>query len=69
MVNVKPRNFDGNTVFAGATWVDLGLEAFWRDKFFFTLLFNVGAQYGSDHFHDRDHALFRQMLGFGYKWR
>jgi hypothetical protein len=55
--------------FAGATWVDLGLEAFWRDAFFFTMLINVGAQYGSKELYYNDHALYRHMLGAGYKWK
>lgn len=68
MLNVKWEN-DGNTEFAGATWIDLGLECFWREKIFFTFLFNVGAQYGSDNLYSDNHALFRQMVGAGYKWR
>jgi|GEM_PF-3567271 len=67
--NGKARHGGGTTDFAGATWLDLGLEAFWRESIFFTLLFNVGAQYGSNDFHRNDHALFRQMFGCGYKWR
>jgi hypothetical protein len=63
-VNVKADGYDGDTGFAGATWVDAGLEAFWKD-IFFTLLFNVGAQYGEG----GGDALFRQMVGAGYKWR
>ena len=55
--------------FAAATWLDLGLEALWREKLFFTLIMNVGAQYGSDRFHDGDHALFRQLFGVGYRFR
>lgn len=54
--------------FAAATWLDLGLESLWRNMFF-TLIINVGAQYGSDDIYYRDHALFRQMFGFGYKFR
>ncbi|MFT3921584.1 MAG: hypothetical protein QM778_03520 [Myxococcales bacterium] len=70
MWNGKGRHAsEGDTRFAGATWVVLGLEAFWREAIFFTLVFNVGAQYGSDSFYYRDHALFRQMVGCGYKWR
>jgi hypothetical protein len=53
--------------FAGATWVDLGLEAYWRNMFFLTLI-NAGAQYGSNSLYYRDHALFRQMFGFGLKF-
>jgi hypothetical protein len=55
--------------FAGATWLDLGLSAFWGQQLFFTLIMNMGAQYGSDELHYRDHALFRQLFGVGYKWR
>jgi hypothetical protein len=53
--------------FAGATWIDVGLEAFWRD-IFFTLIANVGAQYGSNDFRRNDHALYRQLFGAGYKF-
>ena len=53
---------------AAATWVDLGLEAFWRDMFF-TMIINVGAQYGSDRLWQDDRALYRHMFGFGYKFR
>ncbi len=67
--NWRNRNANsGDTRFRGVTWVDLGLEAFWREKIFFTFLFNVGAQYGSSQLHDHDHAVFRQMVGAGYKW-
>ncbi len=69
MLNVKNRDADlADTEFAGATWIDLGLEALWRNMFF-TLMINAGAQYGSDSLYYRDHALFRQMFGFGYKFR
>jgi hypothetical protein len=54
---------------AAATWLDLGLEAFWRDAIFFTMVMNVGAQYGSDSLHYADHALFRQLFGVAYKFR
>jgi hypothetical protein len=54
---------------AGATWLDLGLEAFWRDSIFFTVLMNVGAQYGSDSLHYANHALFRHLFGVAYKFR
>jgi hypothetical protein len=53
---------------AAATWLDLGLEAFWRD-IFFTMVMNVGAQYGSDSLHYANHALFRQLFGVAYKFR
>lgn len=67
--NWKHRDADvSSSHFAGATWIDLGLEALWRNMYF-TLLFNAGAQYGSDRLYYRDHALFRQMVGFGYKFR
>jgi hypothetical protein len=66
MLNYK--NGDGNTEFAAATWLDFGLEAFWKN-IFFTLLFNAGAQYGSNELYYDNHALFRQMLGAGYKWK
>ena len=69
MLNVKNRDIDSaSTNFAGATWVDLGLEAFWRNMFFLTLI-NAGAQYGSNSLYYRDHALFRQMFGWGYKFK
>lgn len=68
MVNGKVRDHDGDTEFAGATWLDFGLEAFWKN-IFFTLLFNAGAQYGSNELHYNNHALFRQMVGAGYKWK
>ena len=55
--------------FAGATWIDLGLEAFWREAIFFTLIMNIGAQYGSDSLHHGRHGLFRHLLGVGYKFR
>lgn len=58
-----------HSYFAGATWVDLGLEAFFRDAIFFTLIMNVGAQYGSDSLHYARHALFRHLVGVGYKFR
>jgi hypothetical protein len=61
------RDYSSN-FFAAATWVDLGLEAFWRNMFF-TMIINVGAQYGSDRLWEDDRALFRQMFGFGYKFR
>lgn len=68
-LNVKNRDVDySSSNFAGATWVDLGLEALWRNMFF-TMLINAGAQYGSNELYWRDHALFRQMFGFGYKFR
>lgn len=54
---------------AGATWLDFGLEAFFRDAIFFTMVMNVGAQYGSDYLHYADHALFRQLFGVAYKFR
>lgn len=60
-------NFDRN-FFYGATWFDVGLEAFWRERFFFTLIMNMGAQYGSNELYRDDHALFRQLFGFGYKF-
>jgi hypothetical protein len=63
-----PTGID-HTYFAGATWLDLGLEAFWRDAIFFTLIMNVGAQYGSDSLHYARHALFRHLIGAGYKFR
>jgi hypothetical protein len=63
-----PTDYTHN-YFAGATWLDLGLEAFWRESLFFTMIMNVGAQYGSDSLHYRDHALFRQLFGVGYKFR
>jgi hypothetical protein len=67
-LNVKNRDFDySSNNFAGATWLDIGLEAFWRNMFFLTLI-NAGAQYGSNSLYYRDHALFRQMFGFGYKF-
>jgi hypothetical protein len=55
--------------FAAQTFLDLGIEAFWRDAIFFTMIVNVGAQYGSDQLYDDDHALYRHMVGAGYKWR
>lgn len=54
---------------AAATWVDLGLEAFWRDEIFFTMVMNIGAQYGSDSLHYANHALFRQLFGVAFKFR
>jgi hypothetical protein len=69
MLHGKNRDFDyRSNDFAAATWIDLGLEAFWRNMFFFTLI-NAGAQYGSHGLYGRNHALFRQMFGFGYKFR
>ena len=59
----------GNNFFYGATWFDVGLEAFWRDSVFFTLIMNVGAQYGSDSLHYARHALFRHLVGVAYKFR
>jgi hypothetical protein len=68
LLNVKNRDADlSSNNFAGATWVDLGLEALWRNMFFLTLI-NAGAQYGSNSLYYRDHALFRQMFGFGFKF-
>jgi hypothetical protein len=68
LLNVKNRDFDAHSNnFAGATWLDLGLEAFWRNMFFLTII-NAGAQYGSNSLYYRDHALFRQMFGWGYKF-
>lgn len=67
--NQHNRRNDGDyTAFAGATWFDIGLEAFWRD-IFFTLIVNVGAQYGSNNFHRYDHALYRQLFGAGFKFK
>lgn len=57
-----------NNEFAAQTWLDLGLEAHWR-QMFFTMLINVGAQYGSNELWREDHALYRHMFGFGYKFR
>jgi hypothetical protein len=69
LLHVKSRDFDAkDNAFAAATWLDLGLEALWRNMFF-TLIINAGAQYDSDKVYYRDHALFRQMVGFGYKLR
>jgi hypothetical protein len=70
MVNHHYRPSDAsNTYFAGATWFDIGLDCFWRESFFFTVIANVGAQYGSDHLHRDNHALYRQLFGFGYKFK
>jgi hypothetical protein len=67
-IGLNNRNNDGDYhAFAGATWFDIGLEAFWR-SIFFTMIMNVGAQYGSNDFHYNDHALFRQLFGAGYKF-
>lgn len=60
--------FDNNE-FYGATWFDVGLEAFWRESIFFTLIMNVGLQYGSNDLYRNDHALFRQLFGAGYKFK
>jgi hypothetical protein len=60
---------NGRNFFYGATWFDVGLEAFWRDSIFFTLIMNIGAQYGSDDLYYQDHALFRQLFGAGYKFK
>jgi hypothetical protein len=68
LLNVKNRDNDAHSNnFAGATWLDLGLEALWRNMFFLTLI-NAGAQYGSNSLYYRDHALFRQTFGWGYKF-
>lgn len=67
-LNVKNRDADASSNnFAAATWLDLGLEALWRNMFFLTII-NAGAQYGSNSLYYRDHALFRQMFGWGYKF-
>jgi hypothetical protein len=50
------------------TFLDLGLEALWRNMFF-TMIINVGAQYGSDRIWENDRGLYRHMFGFGYKFR
>jgi hypothetical protein len=55
--------------FAAATWLDLGLEALFRERIFFTLIMNMGAQYGSDSLHYARHALFRHLVGVAYKFR
>jgi hypothetical protein len=69
MLNGKNKSVnDGDTEFAGATWLDLGLEAFWRNLFF-TMIINAGAQYGSHELYWRNHALYRHMFGVGYKFR
>lgn len=69
LLNLDNRRTDvDRDYFAGATWLDLGLEAFWRD-IFFTLIMNMGAQYGSDSLHYSRHALFRHLVGVGYKFR
>jgi hypothetical protein len=68
LLNVKNRDVDAHSNnFAGATWLDLGLEALWRNMFFLTII-NAGAQYGSNSLYYRDHALFRQLFGWGYKF-
>ncbi|MFT3924188.1 MAG: hypothetical protein QM778_16760 [Myxococcales bacterium] len=68
LLNARNRDIDAHSNnFAGATWIDLGLEAFWRNMFFLTII-NAGAQYGSNDLYYRNHALFRQMFGFGYKF-
>lgn len=59
---------EGHNDFAGATWFDIGLDAFWRESLFFTVVANVGAQYGSDRLHRYNHALYRQLFGVGYKF-
>lgn len=64
----QPDDYRHNYM-AGATWLDFGLEAFWRESIFFTMIMNVGAQYGSDYLHYADHALFRQLFGVAYKFR
>lgn len=70
LLNLRYRpNDSSDNRFAGATWIDLGLEAFWRESLFFTLIANVGAQYGSNDLHRHDHALYRQLFGVGYKFR
>jgi hypothetical protein len=63
------NNGASNNEFYGATWFDVGLEAFWRDSIFFTLIMNIGAQYGSNDLYYSDHALFRQLFGAGYKFK
>lgn len=68
LLHMRHRDVDPtNNEFAGATWVDLGLEALWRD-IFFTMIMNIGAQYGSNELYYRNHALFRQMFGVGFKF-
>jgi hypothetical protein len=69
MINWKGDVGDGNTEFYGATWFDIGLDAFWRESIFFTLIMNVGLQYGSNELYRNDRALFRQMFGAGYKFK
>jgi hypothetical protein len=70
LLNLDNHRTDvAHNYFAGATWVDLGLEAFWREAIFFTLIMNIGAQYGSDSLHYGRHGLFRHLLGVGYKFR
>jgi hypothetical protein len=67
LLHLRHGDFDyRNNEFAGATWVDLGLEALWRD-IFFTMIMNMGAQYGSNELYEDNHALFRQMFGVGLK--
>jgi hypothetical protein len=69
MLNVHHRpSEEDHTFFAGATWFVLGLDAFWRESLFFTVVANVGAQYGSDRLHRDNHALYRQLFGVGYKF-
>jgi hypothetical protein len=68
LLHMRHRDLDAtNNEFAGATWVDLGLEALWRDVFF-TMIMNMGAQYGSNELYYHHHALFRQMFGVGFKF-
>jgi len=61
--------------FAGATLVQGGLEALWKEKFFFQLVLHIGAQYisgGDTGFGRRGgnaNPVFRQLLGFGYKFK
>ena len=70
LLNLDDHRTDvDRSYFAGATWLDLGLEAFWRERLFFTLIMHMGAQYGSDSLHYARHALFRHLVGVGYKFR
>lgn len=53
--------------FSAQTYIDLGLEAFWH-SLFFTMIINVGAQYGSKELYRDDRALYRHLFGVGYKF-
>jgi hypothetical protein len=55
--------------FGGATMVQAGIEAFWKDQFFFQLIMHIGGQYISGTNGNGGNPVFRQLLGAGYKFK